>query len=436
MKYVHRKQHKFETPAVPSTKLLAMKFMLAMFTLTLLDTAQQVSCFHTNAPLSPSKATARISRSRPSAFGTATKSPLFLVLKGKPSLQQDEDQLITVNGSKESNAVSNSDDKTNGSVNGENKAHNEEINGFGKEKESLSVPTTPSIDIIDLISEINDQIIDGSDQLFKNMTENINTTLSRAPDTVKVNADLNQILTDMTRDIQKAQRDEIQRQLDEIERRLVRPFEDFAFSDAKVLRPGEGDGDGTGEDERNEKLNLTNEEIERHKRELVKFGVNSTWAESSRRLRSKEIVRNLNVAPFYYSVTLLLRWCRKVSAPPLAVLTFLKGAGSVVGGGSGQKGMSYDQFIEDGEAMQNGWKRTGEIAAKGKWARKWAIMRRSLEIWAYFSSFYIKEKRMNKMFEKGRWSEERFSEERSKLGEEVTQSLLKLGPTFIKVRRV
>jgi len=335
----------------------------------------------------------------------AAKSPLFMVLKDK----QDEKtaaKASVVNGAKDSHDDANKSSDTAALL----APTLDMINGSGLNASTL--------DIVGLVEEINDQIIAGSNELFKNMTTIVENKLSLVPANSAVGTDLSKLLADMTRDIQTAQQKEIQRQQAEIERLLVRPFEDFAFNDAALLQ-------NLSENEKNMK-------VEELRKELVISGENSTLAESSRSLRSAEIVRNLNVAPLYYSVTLLLRWCRKVSAPPLAMLALLKGAGNLVASKSKQDS-SYSDFIQDGEAMQNGWKRTGEIAAKGKTARKWAILRRSAEIWGYFSSFYIKEKRMTKMFESGKWSEEKFSEERSKLGAEVTQNLLKLGPTFIKV---
>ena len=310
---------------------------------------------------------------------------------------------------------------------------NDKTNTNTKTKTNTDLPIVngdlSTLDVVGLAEEINDQIIAGSNELFRNMTSIVQDKLSLVPANTTASSDISKLLTDMTRDIQTAQQNEIQRQLDEMERLLVRPFENFAFNDAALLQPAQ-----TTEESDD---NLTEEEkkkrAEEHRKELVIGGKNSTLGDSSRRMRSAEIVGNLNVAPLYYSVTLLLRWCRKVSAPPLAMLAFLKGAGSLVARHS-EDNSSYTDFIKDGDAMQAGWKRTGEIAAKGKTARKWAILRRSAEIWGYFSSFYIKEKRMTKMFESGKWSDEKFSEERSKLGAEVTQNLLKLGPTFIKVR--
>jgi hypothetical protein len=129
--------------------------------------------------------------------------------------------------------------------------------------------------------------------------------------------------------------------------------------------------------------------------------------------------------------------------PSVYLLSAYKGMANVVKTRGGPKRrrqrkqldeLSYEEYIKDAEAFQSGWKRTGQIAAKGPWARKWAILRRSAEVWTYFSSFYLKDRRIANKYNSGEWSEEKFKTERSKLGAEITQNLLRLGPTFIKVR--
>lgn len=185
-------------------------------------------------------------------------------------------------------------------------------------------------------------------------------------------------------------------------------------------------------------------------------------AVTSKRMKTTEILRNFNVAPIYYTLALGMRWIQKASAPPLAMLMFLRGlaypvkwregrtnprssrkaaarkrifgrrAGDATDG-VGRIKTFGDEQIADEEFIQ-GWKRTGEIAAKGKRGRALATFRRSAEIWFYFSSFYIKDMWILKNYNSGRWSKERFEEERGKLGGQLTQSLLRLGPTFIKVR--
>lgn len=338
----------------------------------------------------------------------ASQSPLFMVLKDPKDVKDpkiQDGQKIAVNGSKDSFLAMNDKDKKN-------------------HTDDASVITFDEVG--KLLDEINEQIIDGSNKLLKNMTDIVEEKLKESE---AQSTDIAKMLSDLTKDMKEAQEREIKRQVNEFEKVIIKPIEDIAFSDSVLYqqRPN-----GVRE--------LTNDErrklIEDHRKELIIRGANSTLAESSRRLRTKDIIRNLNVAPFYYSLSLLLRWTRKLGAPPLALITFLKGAGSMFVSRGSKKTRSYEEFVKYGDSMQAGWKRTGEIAAKGNLAKKWAILRRSMEIWAYFSSFYIKEKRMAKMFNSGRWSEEKYSEERSKLGAEVTQNLLKLGPTFIKVRYV
>lgn len=387
----------------------------------------QVSCFNTPSPYFHhlSQHHQRIVR--------AIDSPLFMETKEKTQTESLEKHNIVLNGD------TNNPTQLNGFKirNGQHQIHNgvsskTTLNKNNSNNTTITDKQSSSNDILGLIEEINEQITESSSQIFGNFTSLLSEQVQAVPEDTA--SEVIKLLTELAKDIQNAQQKEIQRQVAEIERMLLEPLEEFAFSDSALYLKNRGDFLGEKLDE----SELSEEEKKRliaeHRRELVIAGANSTLAESSKRMRTAEIMRNINVAPFYYSITLLLRWFRKVSAPPIALLSFLKQMSTIVG--PSRKGQTYEEFMKSGDSMQAGWKRTGEIAAKGKYGRKWAIMRRSLEIWAYFSSFYIKEKRMNKMFESGRWSSEKFSEERSKLGAEVTQNLLKLGPTFIKVGQI
>ncbi len=182
-------------------------------------------------------------------------------------------------------------------------------------------------------------------------------------------------------------------------------------------------------------------------------------AHTSKRMRTTEILRNFNAAPIFYTIALSQRWIQKASVPPMAVLMFFRGLAYPFKWREGRNPASItkaaarrrlfgkrapsdptdgriktfgDEQIADEEFIQ-GWKRTGEIAAKGKRGRALATFRRSAEIWFYFSSFYIKDTWILKNYNSGRWSKLRFEEERRKLGGQLTQNLLRLGPTFIKV---
>lgn len=180
-------------------------------------------------------------------------------------------------------------------------------------------------------------------------------------------------------------------------------------------------------------------------------------AVTSKRMKTTEILRNFNVAPVYYTIALFMRWVQKASVPPMALLMFFRGAAYPFkwregrspssGGGrirrrlfgsikpspaDGRTKRFGEEEIADEEFIQ-GWKRTGEIAAKGKRGRALATFRRSAEIWFYFSSFYIKDAWILKNYNSGNWSKEKFERERGKLGAQLTQNLLRLGPTFIKV---
>lgn len=301
-----------------------------------------------------------------------------------------------------------------------------DANGNKNAADSITNGASSSmVKVEDLIAEIDRRVSDGSTEIMESLTTGIDEKLNQLPDAAAM--EFSTYLSDMAKQVQKAQQEELQRQLSAMEARFARPFEELAFSDAPLFEKKAAvtfSKDDAIDDEQ-----LVDKDS------LILTGVNSTLPQT-RRLRTKEILKNFNVAPVYYSIALSLRWARKASTPSIYLLSIFKSFASVIKSAPkrNKKNDSYEDFLKDAADMQAGWKRTGEIAAKGPLARKWAILRRSAEIWAYFSSFYLKDRRITKKFQSGKWDEERYSQEKSKLGAEIVQNLLKLGPTFIKVK--
>jgi predicted unusual protein kinase regulating ubiquinone biosynthesis (AarF/ABC1/UbiB family) len=280
-----------------------------------------------------------------------------------------------------------------------------------------------SEDVAKLLEEINNRISNGTAQLLRDLQEGMDEKLDKLPDE-KSATEFSDYLAALTKKIQREQQDELERQLAEMDRLFVRPLEDLAFSDVPLLEPKK-----IVSKKQQAEIDAQKRQVASNK--LLLFGSNSTLKES-RRMATRDILRNFNVAPFYYSITLLTRWATKATYPSVYLLSLWKTLASVIK--SNTKTVPLTPF--GGDNLQAGWKRTGEIAAKGSLAKQWAVFRRSAEIWAYFSSFYLKDKRITSKFNSGKWSEERFKAERALLGAEVTQNLLKLGPTFIKVGQI
>ena len=293
------------------------------------------------------------------------------------------------------------------------------VNGLLKSKQHANnkkVKKPASDDLVDLMIEINSRITNGTDTVLQNLTADVGDEMVG-------------YIVEMAEQIRVAQEKELKNQLSELDRKLREPLENLAFSDVPVFQPQ------SSSSKKAKKKSGPVEDDFPSRDELVLIGANSTLG-VTRRMRSKEIFQNFNVAPFYYSVALTIRWARKASYPSIYLLSTFKWMSNLIksnGSKSSQKRRRKSRgIIMDGDNLQAGWKRTGEIAAKGPIARRWAILRRSAEIWAYFSSFYLKDRRITAKFMSGQWTEERYKEERSKLGAEVKQNLLKLGPTFIK----
>ena len=329
------------------------------------------------------------------------------------------------------------DDRVNGVkvVNGEAERpksilmEEEEINGTSRtkkkkvEKQSKEKPKDAEVmstDILNIMEEVNNRVVSGTADILSNLTLGVEQQLGKLPEASP--QELSSLLTELTTEIERAQRTELERQIADLEKRMIRPLEDLAFSDVPLWEDKKKKK-GPGGNETEKPSGLMRDQ-------LVLMGKNSTL-QVSRRMRTREILQNFNVAPFYYSIALLTRWARKASYPSIYLLSMYRNMANVVKSNTKAK-KKTDFEINGGEGLQAGWKRTGEIAAKGSLSKKWAIFRRSAEIWAYFSSFYLKDRRISAKYNSGKWSEEKFKEERSKLGKEITDNLLKLGPTFIK----
>jgi ABC1 atypical kinase-like domain len=285
-------------------------------------------------------------------------------------------------------------------------------------------------DISQLMDEINARVSNGTANLLRDITYDIDEKLVRLPENSA--NELMAYLADLAERIKIAQETELERQLAELDRRFLRPLEDIAFSDVPLLEAKKNSWTSALDDDEDEKRRKA---LVDARENLILIGANSTLGKT-RTMRTKEILRNFNVAPLYYSMALLVRWAKKASYPSIYAISLYRNLASIIKSNSKGRVTSRSKDNAEqysGESLSAGWKRTGEIAAKGAIAKRWAILRRSAEIWAYFSSFYIKDRRITAKFNNGHWTEERFKAERSKLGAEITQNLLKLGPTFIKV---
>jgi len=328
------------------------------------------------------------------------------------------------------------------------------------------------------VPDILDLTVDFANKVYQNMTENgsngnggTNVDLlasSSSTFSEDLPTEIANSITELFRQLEVA-----------LDDRFAEACEEIAFYDVQGLRPDRDVVPGPKRllEEDFERMRREEEEDRKTRskertKELTQALSNTTSgadgntymdevAVTSKRMRSAEILRNFQVAPLYYTIALCMRWIQKASVPPLAILMFFRGIAyplkwregrrnpgrkavarrRLFGGraasapADGRTKTFGDEQIADEEFIQ-GWKRTGEIAAKGKRGRALATFRRSTEIWFYFSSFYIKDAWILKNYNAGRWSKERFEEERGKLGGELTQNLLRLGPTFIKLGQI
>ena len=362
---------------------------------------------------------------------------------------------------------SNSADKAKGGANGDTMAH-DAMTDIKRSIESLTAGAKQNN-----VPNILNLTVDFANEVYKNQG-----SIDQLASSSSVFSE--DLPTEITNSIA-----EVFRQLEVgLDKSIYQVAEDIAFYDAQGLRsdrdvvagpnrPLEEDYERMKRDGEKQRIMQKKEtgkrlgELRKKKGDATDLSTDTTPASymdevsvTSKKMRTSEIIRNFNVAPIYYSAALAMRWIQKASAPPMAMLMFLRGIayplkwreGGINSGASarrrrlfgrkaapvaeGDRTKSFGGVQIADEEFISGWKRTGEIAAKGRRGRALATFRRSAEIWFYFSSFYIKDAWIMKNYNSGRWTKQRFQEERSKLGGELTQNLLRLGPTFIKLGQI
>mmetsp|Transcript_3035 Transcript_3035/g.4779 ORF Transcript_3035/g.4779 Transcript_3035/m.4779 type:complete len:935 (-) Transcript_3035:266-3070(-) len=329
---------------------------------------------------------------------------------------------VVVNGDAQSSVLINGDNEpkngekteddgmvTNGSAtNGTSLRKNETV-AIVKEAAEISVD--------DIVKNLNG-VIDDQFKDLRNKTDSLVTDIeTKVSEDMAGMSSLN--ITDLIYNAMRELQEEQQRQITELqrvaERKVADALEEITLGEAGILGKEEPEVLSTS---------VVTTKSPDEKMSPIALAL-------TKKMRSKEIMKYWRVAPLYYTIALFFRWVNKLPGPRSIWLSIY----TVFGGSSQRKAKKGNDVrkIKSAEEMQAGWKRTGEIASKGSFRRQMAIMNRSIEIWSYFMSFYLKEKRITRKYKNGSFTEEQYSAAKSQLGAEVTQNLLKLGPTFIKV---
>ncbi|GMI07243.1 hypothetical protein TrVE_jg10644 [Triparma verrucosa] len=195
------------------------------------------------------------------------------------------------------------------------------------------------------------------------------------------------------RESQEASLKTLEKSIVDFERSLTRLSGDIAYADTPLST-----------------LKLTPPEFEFSPPPKLPPSPNNTTL-ISRTQKTAVIFSNWRIAPLYASVSLLTRWFYKSLSIPLLPITILT------------QSIKSLKLIPSSSpsSLQKKWKKAATTGT----------FRRSLEIWGCALTFVLKERRLTRRRKK--IGETEYSKRRRELGKEATETLLKLGPTFIKV---